>query len=413
MSGPRERTEDASAGGPGEDRWSRRGLLLAGATAGIGALGGAVAGRSTAPTPEPAGPPPSHGEDTVPFHGTHQAGIETPPQANVRLLGLDLAPDTDAEGVRRMLSLLGDDVARLSRGEGALADTEPELAATPARLTVTFGFGRGLVERVAPDAVPSWLTDLPDFEHDALRSEWGQTDLLLQVCSDDPVTVAHAARVLLRDARAHTRTRWVQDGFRRAHGAEREGTTMRNLMGQVDGTVNPVPGTEDFGRLVWSEDGPGWLTGGTSLVLRRIATHLDTWDELDRPAREAVIGRRLADGSPLTGESEHDEPDFTATDAGGLTVIADFAHIRRAHSEDPEERVFRRGYNYEEVASGESGLLFVCFQSDPVRRFVPIQRRLDELDLLNEWVSAVGSAVYAVPPGCEEGGFVGQGLWEG
>lgn len=405
MSRPRE--------GAGGGRWSRRGLLLAGATAGVGALGGAVVGRSTAPEPEQAGPPPPHGEGTVSFHGTHQAGIETPPQANVRLLGLDLAADTDAEGVRRLLSLLGDDVARLSRGEGALADTEPELAAAPARLTVTFGFGRGLVERVAPDAVPSWLTDLPEFDHDALRSEWGQTDLLLQVCSDDPVTVAHAARVLLRDARAHTRVRWVQDGFRRAHGSERDGTTMRNLMGQVDGTVNPAPGTDDFDHLVWSADGPGWLTGGTSLVLRRIATHLDTWDELDRPAREAVMGRRLADGSPLTGENEHDDPDFAATDAGGLTVIADFAHIRRARSEDPEERVFRRGYNYEDPASGESGLLFVCFQSDPVRRFVPIQRRLDELDLLNEWVTAVGSAVYAVPPGCSEGGFVGEGLWEG
>lgn len=405
MSRPRE--------GAGRGRWSRRGLLLAGATAGVGTLGGALVGRSTAPGAEPTGPPPPHGEGTVSFHGTRQAGIETPPQANVRLLGLDLDPETDAEGVRRLLSLLGDDVARLSRGEGALADTEPELAAVPARLTVTFGFGRGLVERVAPDAVPSWLTDLPEFDHDALRSEWGQTDLLLQVCSDDPVTVAHAARVLLRDARAHTRVRWVQDGFRRARGAERDGTTMRNLMGQVDGTVNPAPGTEDFDHLVWSKDGPGWLAGGTSLVLRRIATHLDTWDELDRPAREAVVGRRLADGAPLTGENEHDEPDFTATDAGGLTVIPGFAHIRRARSEDPEERVFRRGYNYEDPASGESGLLFVSFQSDPVRRFVPIQRRLDELDLLNEWVSAVGSAVYAVPPGCAEGGFVGEGLWEG
>ena len=405
MSRPRE--------GAGGGRWSRRGLLLAGATAGVGTLGGALVGRSTAPGAEPTGPPPPHGEGTVSFHGTRQAGIETPPQANVRLLGLDLDPETDAEGVRRLLSLLGDDVARLSRGEGALADTEPELAAVPARLTVTFGFGRGLVERVAPDAVPSWLTDLPEFDHDALRSEWGQTDLLLQVCSDDPVTVAHAARVLLRDARAHTRVRWVQDGFRRARGAERDGTTMRNLMGQVDGTVNPAPGTEDFDHLVWSEGGPGWLAGGTSLVLRRIATHLDTWDELDRPAREAVVGRRLADGAPLTGENEHDEPDFTATDAGGLTVIPGFAHIRRARSEDPEERVFRRSYTYEDPASGESGLLFVSFQSDPVRRFVPIQRRLDELDLLNEWVSAVGSAVYAVPPGCAEGGFVGEGLWEG
>ena len=27
---------------------------------------------------------------------------------------------------------------------------------------------------------------------------------------------------------------------------------MRNLMGQVDGTVNPAPGTVDFDSLIWT-----------------------------------------------------------------------------------------------------------------------------------------------------------------
>ncbi|MGW5878940.1 Dyp-type peroxidase [Nocardiopsis terrae] len=401
-------------GGPPRGRLSRRNLFLGGAAAGAGALGATLAQRALpADEPAPPSPPPPHGEQTVAFHGSRQAGVQTAPQAHATLLGIDLEPEVAAEGVRRLLFLLSDDAARLARGEPALADTEPELARVPARLTVTFGFGPGLVERVDPDAVPDWLTDLPDFEHDDLDPAWGQTDLLLQVCADDPVTVSHAARVLLKDTRAFGRLRWSQDGFRRAHGSQPDGTTMRNLMGQVDGTVNPAPGTEDFERLVWGGAGPDWLTGGTSLVLRRIATHLDTWDELDRPAREAVIGRRLSDGAPLTGDGEHDEPDFEAKGDGGLPVIADFAHVRRARTGDPDERMFRRGYNYEDRARGEAGLLFVSFQADPVRQFLPVQRRLDELDLLNQWVTAVGSAVYAVPPGCAEGGFVGQGLLEG
>jgi dye decolorizing peroxidase len=45
------------------------------------------------------------------------------------------------------------------------------------------------------------------------------------------------------------------------------------------------------------------------------------------------------------------------------------------------------------------------------RQFVPIQRRLDELDMLNTWTVPVGSAVFAVPPGCAEGGFVGDVLF--
>lgn len=395
---------------------SRRGLLLGGAAAGAGAVGGALAHRwaTGAPDAPQAAEAPLNGGRTVDFHGPHQAGVETPPQTHATFAAFDLGRDVDAEGVRRLMRLLSDDAARLARGEPALADTEPELATVPARLTVTFGFGPGLVERVDPGAVPDWLRPLPEFDHDDLDPRWGQADLLVQVCADDPVTVAHTVRMLDKDARAFTERRWTQSGFRRAHGSEADGTTMRNLMGQVDGTVNPRPGTADFDHLVWRETGPAWLAGGTGLVLRRIATHLDTWDELDRPAREAVIGRRLADGAPLTGGDEHADVDLAATDDTGLTVVADFAHVRRSRTGDPEERIFRRGYNYDlrDHGTPEAGLLFASYQADPVRQFTPIQRRLDELDLLNEWVTAVGSAVFAVPPGCTGDGYVGDSLLE-
>ncbi|WP_150238836.1 Dyp-type peroxidase [Nocardiopsis quinghaiensis] len=401
--------------GDGEAQFSRRGLLLGGAAAGAGAAGGALAHRWTAePAPAPRAPV-LNGTLTVPFHGTRQAGVETPPQAHGTFVALDLEPGTDADGVRRLMRLLSDDAARMSQGEPALADTEPELAEVPARLTTTFGFGRGLVERVDATAVPDWLGPLPEFDHDRLDPAWGGADLLLQVCADDPVTVSHAVRMMLKDARSFARVRWTQTGFRRAHGSQPGGTTMRNLMGQVDGTVNPVPGTEEFDRLVWVGGEPEWLEGGTSLVLRRIATHLDTWDELDRPAREAVIGRRVDNGAPLTGTEEHDEVDLDATDSSGLPAIPAFAHVRRARTDDPGQRIFRRGYNYDHRDSGgqDAGLLFASYQADPLRQFAPVQQRLDELDLLNQWTTAVGSAVFALPPGCEEGGYVGRPLLEG
>ena len=37
-------------------------------------------------------------------------------------------------------------------------------------------------------------------------------------------------------------------------------------------------------------------------------------------------------------------------------------------------------------------------------------RALDELDLLNEWTTPIGSAVFAAPPGCAQGGFIGETL---
>lgn len=403
-------SRDRSASG---DRGlGRRGFLLGGAVAGAGALAAigvdaAVSAGATDAVPAA----PLNGDVVVPFHGAHQAGIDTDAQAHVSLVALDLRADADRDALRRLMRLLTDDAVRLTRGQGALADTEPELAVSPARLTVTFGFGPGFVARTGA-AAPAWLRPLPAFTIDRLRPEYGDGDLLLQIAADDPVTVAHATRMLLKDARAFAAPRWVQQGFRRAHGTTRPGTTMRNLFGQVDGTANPLPGTTGFDDVVWSRE--GWLAGGTGMVVRRIAMDLDKWDRLDRPGRDQAVGRFQSTGAPLTGRDEFDEPDFAAVDAIGFPVIPEFSHVRRSRSDDPAQRIFRRGYNYDDAPPtgvvSDAGLLFVSFQADIDRQFVPLQRRLDELDLLNEWTTPIGSAVFALPPGCAEDGFIGEGI---
>jgi len=395
---------------------TRRQFLLGGAAAGVGAA--AALGIDYAHTRD-NGPPasvPLNGDETVPFYGTHQAGIDTDAQAHAMFVGLDLRDDTDRDGLRRMMRLLTDDAARLTQGVPPLADSEPELGVAPARLTVTFGFGPEFVAR-ANGAVPGWLHPLPAFGIDQLQPEYTDGDLLIQVASDDPVTIAHTSRMLLKDSRSFTSVRWVQTGFRRAHGTVKPGTTMRNLFGQVDGTTNPIPGTADFDEVVWNTS--GWLAGGTGAVIRRIRMDLDKWDRLDRSGRNQSIGRFQSNGAPLTssphGESaEFDEPDFEAKNPIGFTVIPEFSHMARARPVEAHERIFRRAYNYQGPPSGDalsdSGLIFTSFQADVERQFTPIQRRLDELDLLNEWTTPVGSAVFAIPPGCAEGGFIGDTL---
>ena len=423
---------DDDARVPAGRRVSRRHLLMGGAAGTLGAAGAigldaarrGAAGTAGAPAPAgaagpagaPAAAPLDVGAAREPFHGARQAGIDTPPQAHAVFLALDLHPGTDRAALRRMMSVLSDDASRLTRGEAALADSEPELAAVAARLTVTFGFGPELVRRAAgPSAAPTWLRPLPAFTVDRLDPAYSDGDLLVHVGADDPLTLAHATRMLLKDARSFASLRWSQPGFRRAAGSEAAGTTMRNLFGQVDGTVNLQPGSPDHERLVWGGGGPAWLEGGTGLVLRRISMDLDAWDGLDRSGREQAVGRTLAEGAPLTGTREHDEPDLAATTPLGFPVIPEFAHIRRARSDDPDERIFRRGYNYDQAPAADgsvsdSGLLFVSYQRDVDVQFVPLQRRLDELDLLNEWITPVGSAVFAIPPGCAPGGFVGDTL---
>jgi len=401
---------------PADRRVSRRHLLLGGAAAGLGAAGSVGIAAAVTHTGEPVAVADVdlNGRRTVPFYGVHQAGIETVPQAQVTYLALDLLDTVDAGALKRMMRILTGDAAQLTQGESALADSEPELALVPARLTVTFGFGPGLVARTAKPA-PSWLRPLPAFTIDRLEDAWTGGDLLIQVAADDQLTVAHATRMLLKDTRSFATLRWTQSGFRRAPGSEKPGTTMRNLFGQVDGTVNLTPGSADFEKLVWGTSSPGWLAGGTGLVFRRIAMDLDKWDKLDRGGRESAVGRTLAVGAPLTGTKESDEPDFAATTAIGFPVIPEYSHMRRARSENPDERIFRRGYNYDDVpthtAVSNSGLLFVSFQADVDAQFVPVQKRLDDLDLLNEWITPVGSAVFAVPPGCTSSGYIGDTLF--
>jgi dye decolorizing peroxidase len=401
---------------------SRRQVLTA-AAAGVGGAAAAfgLAAASSGSTAEAssgaagAAAARPHGQVTEPFYGEHQAGIATPGQAHAEFVALDLRPGVDRAAVRRMMLLLSDDAARLTQGRPALGDTEPEMAPLPARLTVTFGFGPTLFDKVGLAAQrPPSVATLPAFPGESLQDRWSGGDVLLQVCSDDPITLAHTVRMLLKDAREFATVRWTQRGFGMAGGTAPAGTTMRNLFGQVDGTVQPKPGAE-FDGAVWAT-GPGWFKGGSVLVVRRIIMDLDTWDAFDPAGKELVMGRRLIDGSPLTGKAEHDTPDLAAVDANGFNVIDDAAHIRLAKASVPTELMLRRGYNYDDGPSPDgtsnAGLIFAAYQADASTAFVPVQRRLASKDALNKWIKHIGSAVFAVPPGAAEGEYVGQHLLE-
>ncbi|WP_412537712.1 Dyp-type peroxidase [Longispora sp. K20-0274] len=391
---------------------SRRRLLAGGALAvGGAALTGAAAGSALTPPPPAAPGAVPAGPAAEPFWGPHQAGIATPPQAHAVFLALDLGPGVDRAAVVRLMRLLTDDAARLTQGRAALGDTEPELAGQPARLTVTFGFGPGLFRAVG---LPSPVAPLPPFGIDRLEDRWSGGDLLVQICADDPLTVAHAHRMLVKDARPFGTVRFGQHGFRRAAGTQPAGGTQRNVLGQLDGTANPAPDSPGFAAAVWITEGP--LSGGTTLVLRRIRAELETWDAVDRAGKEFAVGRRLDTGAPLTGTAEHDAPDLAARTPLGFPVIADAAHVRRAHVAEPGARIHRRPYNYNRAAGPDgrpdTGLLFASYQRDVEGQYVPIQRRLAEADLLNEWTTPIGSGVYAVPPGAEPGRYVGHTILE-
>jgi deferrochelatase/peroxidase EfeB len=59
----------------------------------------------------------------------------------------------------------------------------------------------------------------------------------------------------------------------------------------------------------------------------------------------------------------------------------------------------------------DAGLLFMAYQRDPRTGFIKIFSRMAKFDMLNQFVTHTGGGLFACPPGCAEGGFIGEGLF--
>jgi deferrochelatase/peroxidase EfeB len=402
----------------GARRLSRRGLL---AGAGVGALaavaGGAglEVGRATGGE-APAGPE----AGVVPFEGIHQAGIATPAQDRLHFAAFDVEAGSRAE-LRDLLRAWSQAARRMTAGAPAgpanaeaLAppdDTGEALGLSPARLTITFGFGPALFDGRfgLAGARPAALRELPALPGDELVAARCGGDLCVQACADDPQVAFHAVRNLARIGRGAAVLRWSQLGFGRTSSTSRAQDTPRNLMGFKDGTANlKAEDATALERSVWAgAEAPPWLRGGTYLVARRIRMLIEAWDRASLGEQEQVFGRHKASGAPFGATRE-----FAPVDAARLPATS---HVRLARPEaNGGAALLRRGYSFTDgfddaLGQLDAGLFFLSFQRDP-DAFIRIQRRLGAVDALTEYVKHVGSALFAVPPGARRGGWVGEGL---
>ncbi|MFJ4654371.1 Dyp-type peroxidase [Nocardia sp. NPDC088792] len=402
-------------------RIGRRRLLGGAGVLGVGATAAALT-ATLQPGPDAVDRQRADALASRRFIGTHQPGIADRAPAHLVFTAYDLPADTGPATRSRLRALL----RSWSTTAGTLMDghgTDDGLAAGlgPAGLVVTIGMGASALSKAGLDtAIPAALAPLPTFPGDALDPARSGGDLGVQVCAEDPVvayTAAHALTTAAADA-AEARPRWSQRGFlRTAAASTRPDATPRNLMGQLDGTDNPTPGDQYFDQAVWASD-PAWLHNGTYLVCRRIRMLLKQWEQQPVHTRERIIGRTIDTGAPLSGGIEHTTPDFTRHDSTGHPLIPADAHIRLTHPDlNGGVRMLRRGYSYDDGydATGDpnAGLFFQAFQADPHAAFVPLQRRLAELDALTPFIRHESSAVFAVPPGCQAGGYIGMQLLEG
>ncbi|MFM0648897.1 Dyp-type peroxidase [Paraburkholderia bryophila] len=314
----------------------------------------------------------------------------------------------------------------------AAPDSGDVLGLGPCGLTITFGFGPGLFTKDGKDRYglaarrPAALVDLPRFNGDQLIEQKTGGDLFIQACANDQQVAFHAVRQLARLAYGTAAMRWGQAGFLSGP----RGQTPRNLMGFKDGTNNPSTAKPQLmNEFVWAgatADAP-WMEGGTYTVVRRIRITLEHWDNTEVDFQEQVFGRHKYSGAPIGKKSEFDAVDLKEEDKDGNPVIPENSHVRLSNqASNNGAQILRRSYSYNDSTDFyierwppwrqeteyDAGLIFVAHQSDPRKGFIPINDRLAKFDMMNQFTTHVGSAVFAVPPGAKPGSYIGAGLFE-
>lgn len=351
------------------------------------------------------------GQEEISFYGKHQAGITTPMQRNIYFVVLDLRT-TDKTDVIQLFKdwtdysqkLVNGDLVKKDGSNALLppSDTGETVGLNPYRLTLTFGVSASFLTKLGLDKKrPKLFRDLPAFPKEQLREQYTGGDIVIQACADDEQVAFHAVRNLIRKGRNKVTMKWSQSGFA-AIGDRME--TPRNLFGFKDGTAN-VTTEKDFDKVVWA-DSQDWMNNGSYMAVRRIIMHLETWDRTNLQEQENTFGRYKESGAPFGKKDEFDEVD--------LSLLPVDSHVRLAKEVDLP--ILRRSYSYSDgidprTGQFDAGLLFIAFQKDP-DRFVKIQTNLGADDKMNEYVTHIGSGLFACFGGVKEGGYIGQDLFE-
>lgn len=406
-----------------KDNMSRRDFLKLSASVGVGLAIGAtgMAGLEQARPASNSTDSASVIDEQIAFYGSNQAGIITPQQTYMYLLSMNILSSSKNDVIALFkdwtkfiaLSTTG---KKMKTGDNPLlppSDTGETLEHGAARLTVTVGFGPSFFNKNGVDAYgiahqsPQYLKDIPRMAKDKLDSSLSGGDVIVQVCAEDQQVAFHAARNLIRLATGKSSVNWLQEGF--ISGAN-SADTPRNLFGFKDGTANQLhQSTRGFDDVIWAgSDEPSWMQGGTYMAYRKISMLLEVWDRSSLTDQEDTFGRYKQSGAPYGKATE-----FDTVEPSALPV---HSHVRLA--KESKQQIHRRAYSYTDgidarTGNVNAGLLFISYQKNPEKQFIPMLRMMQNQDLLNEYAVHIASGLYACPAGLKEGQYIGQAILEG
>jgi len=244
----------------------------------------------------------------------------------------------------------------------------------PETVTLVVGFGRAMLQRLAPDELPAGLHDFT-----TVTGTSGRTAVATQ---EDVFFWAHSNR--------HDRNYEVARDARRAFASigelARETPSFvyrdsRDLTGFIDGTENP-DAAEARILAVLAEGQTG--EGGSFVLTQRWIHDLDAFHALSIEDQEAVFGRSKVDSTEIEDK-------------------APTAHLSRVVIEDDageEIEIYRRSVPYGTAL--EAGLYFLAFTDDLAK----IDRMLANMygasgdgvhDRVVEFTQTVSGAYYFAP----------------
>ncbi len=265
---------------------------------------------------------------------------------------------------------------------GGLADVTKNVAFRDltASLACTVGIGSDVWDAVTAAPRPRELHPFRDIHGAVHTAPRTPGDLLLHIRADRRDLCYELERQLLDllgDAVA------VADetvGFRYFD--------VRDLLGFVDGTANPVGPALPAATIVGDEDPAG--SGGSYLVVQKYVHALDAWQKLTTEQQEAVMGRTKADNIELDDAAAADQKAHKT-----LATITDDQGV--------EHDILRDNMPFGAPGRGEFGTYFIGY----ARELWVIERMLERMfvgdppgkhDRLLDFSTPLTGGTYFVPP---------------
>lgn len=163
---------------------------------------------------------------------------------------------------------------------------------------------------------------------------------------------------------------------------------VRDLLGFVDGTANPVGNAVDDAVLIAEEDQSG--TGGSYVVIQKYVHDLNGWKGLKTEQQEAILGRTKIDNIELDDADDDKQK----------------AHKQLATIEDEngdEHDILRDNMPFGSPGSGEYGTYFIGYS----RKLWVIEKMLERMfvgdppglhDRLLDYSTPLTGTTFFVPP---------------